>query len=197
MRTFVTVVSDRPEVATRLQQIFKSRTDNQWQVDAYDVINNLKGTSYCPKDEKEGWDKEVDFPPNQLWDEIIGPKWMNVEYNHDELPNNCNIVLSSASHVPTEFLSTLRNELQKIDPTCYIKGTYEDESYEPCGAFVYGQFEYNEIEDTDEIYDWDEADEDDFYNENWVEQLNDMMDNLESGYIDYLEDRKNNPEDYE
>jgi hypothetical protein len=196
MRTYVTVVSDKPEVATRLQEIFKSRKNN-YQVDALDVINNIKGTSYCFQDEKEGWDKEVDFPTNELWNSMIGPKWMYVEYDHYELPEDCNIVLSSAWSVPTEFLLILRNELQKVDPKCYIKGTYEDESYDPCGAFVAGEFDYDDMEDYDEEYDWDAAEEDDFYNENWVDQLNQLKDELESAYLEHLEDRIKNPQDYE
>jgi hypothetical protein len=197
MRTFVTVVSDKPEVATRLKEIFKSRKDKHWDVDAIDVINNLKGTSYCYKDEKEDFNIEVDFPSNQLWEEMIGPKWMNVEYDHGDLPEYCNIVLSSAWSVPVNFLSILRNELQKIDPKCYIKGTYEDESYDPCGTFVYGEFDYDDIEDYDEVYDWDEADEDDFYNENWSDQLYQLQEDVTNAYLEYLEDRIANPQDYE
>ena len=196
MRTYVTVVSDKPEVATRLQEIFKSRKNN-YQVDALDVINNIKGTSYCFQDEKEGWDREVDFPTNELWEEMISPKWMNVEYDHSDLPEDCNIVLSSAWSVPIPFLLTLRNELQKIDPKCYIKGTYEDESYEPCGAFIAGEFDYDDMEDYDEEYDWDAAEGDDFYNENWVDQLNQLKDDLETVYLEHLEDRIQNPQDYE
>ena len=91
----------------------------------------------------------------------------------------------------------LRDELQKIDEDCYLKGTYEDESYDPCGAFVYGEFEYDDMEDTEEVYDWDESDEDDFYNERWSDSLLELETDLEIAYIEYLEDRKKNPQDYE
>ena len=196
MRTYVTVKSDEPAVAKRLQEIFKSRRGT-WEVDALDVINNLEKTNYCYRNEKEDFDMEVDFPSNELWDSIIGPKWMNVEYDHSELPEDCNIVLSSAWHVPSSFLSRLRDELQKIDEDCYIKGTYEDESYDPCGAFVYGKFDHDDIEDIDEEYDWDAADEDDFYTENWHDQLYALENDLEDSYLEYLQDREDNPQDYE
>ena len=189
MRTFVTIVSDKPEVATRLQEIFKSRKNN-YQVDALDVINNLTGTSYCYKDEKENFKVDEDFPSNQLWEEFIGSKWMNVEYEHDEMPNCCNLVLSSAWSVPVNFLSILRDEIQKIDPKCYIVGTYEDESFDPCGAFVYGEFDYDDIEDYDEEYDWGNAEEDDFYTENWQEQLIELKNSLEKTYLECLEEKK-------
>jgi len=192
MMTFVRVVSKKPEVAVRLQEIFKSRKGNH-EVDALDVINNIKGTSYCYKNEKENFDVDVDFPPNQLWEEMIGPKWMFLEYDHAELPEDCNIVLSSAWAVPIPFLLQLRAELQKVDEDCYIKGTYEDESYDPSGAFIAGKFDYDDMEDNDETYDWDEANEDDYYSEQWSMTLHDMMDNLEIVYLDYVKEMEENP----
>lgn len=192
MMTFVRVVSKKPEVAVRLQEIFKSRKGNH-EVDALDVINNIKGTSYCYKNEKENFDVDVDFPPNQLWEEMIGPKWMFLEYDHAELPEDCNIVLTSAWAVPIPFLLQLRAELQKVDEDCYIKGTYEDESYDPSGAFIAGKFDYDDMEDNDETYDWDEANEDDYYSEQWSMTLHDMMDNLETAYLDYVTEMEENP----
>jgi hypothetical protein len=196
MQTFVTVKSNEPLVAKRLQEIFKSRRGT-YEVDAIDVINNLEGTSYCFKNEKEDFDLSIDFPPNDLWESIIGPKWMHVEYTHSDLPEDCNIVLSSAWNVPIPFLLRLRDELQIIDEDCYLKGTYEDESFDPSGAFIVGKYDYDDMEDTDEPYDWDLHDEDDFYSEQWAQDLNEMADNLEIAYIEYLKDREDNPEDYE
>jgi len=53
------------------------------------------------------------------------------------------------------------------------------------------------MEDYDEEYDWDEADEDDFYTENWHDQIYQLEQDVEKAYLDYLQDRKDNPEDYE
>jgi len=122
---------------------------------------------------------------------------MYVDYDHSDEPEFCNIVLRSAWSVPTGFLETLIKELQKIDEDCYIKGNYEDESYDPCGAFVYGKFDYDDMEDYDEEYDWDAAEEDDFYTENWHDQIYQLEQDVEKAYLDYLQDRKDNPEDYE
>jgi len=196
MQTFVTVKSNEPRVAKRLQEIFKSRRGT-YEVDAIDVINNLEGTSYCYKNEKENFDVDVDFPSNDLWESIIGPKWMNVEFDYSELPEDCHIVLSSAWSVPIPFLLRLRDELQMIDEDCYLKGTYEDESFDPSGAFIVGKYDYDDMEDTDEVYDWDMHNEDDFYTENWYDEINEMATNLEISYIEYLKDREENPQDYE
>ena len=193
MQTFVTVKSNEPRVAKRLQEIFESRRET-YEVDAIDVINNLAGTSYCYKNEKENFDVDVDFPSNDLWESIIGPKWMNVEFDYSELPEDCHIVLSSAWSVPIPFLLRLRDELQKIDGDCYLKGTYEDESFDPSGAFIVGKYDYDDMED---VYDWDMHNEDDFYTENWYDEINEMATNLEISYIEYLKDREENPQDYE
>jgi len=198
MRTFVTVVSDKPEVATKLQEIFKPR-EGEYEATGVDVINNIKGTSYSYKNEttKEDWNVDVDFPSQDEWDEIIGPKWMYVEYDHGDLPEYCTITLRTAWWVPKPFLNTLRNILQEIDPECYIKGNYEDESYDPCGAFVYGKFDYDDMEDYDEVYDWDEAAEDDFYTEKWHDEIYQLEQDVAGAYLEYLQDRIDNPEDYE
>lgn len=200
MRTYVTVHSSSEKVAQRLQEIFKyDDSGKQYEATALDVINNLEGTNFTYSNEttKEDWNKEVDFPSNELWDSIIGPKWMYVEYDHGDLPEYCNVVLRSAYSVPISFLERLRDELQKIDENCYITGTYEDESYNPSGAFVYGKFEYDDIEDYDEEYDEDASYEDDFYNEKWQESLVELEKDLETAYIEYLKDREENPQDYE
>jgi len=196
MQTFVTVKSNEPRVTKRLQEIFKSRKGT-YEVDAIDVINNLEGTSYCFKNEKEDFNLEVDFPSSDVWDSIIGPKWMQVEFDYSELPEDCHIVLSSAWSVPIPFLLRLRDELQLIDEDCYLKGTYEDESFDPSGAFIVGKYDYDDMEDTDESYDWDEYEQDDFYQERWYEELNEMASNLEIAYIEYLKEREENPQDYE
>ena len=197
MRTYVTIKSDKPEVATRLQEIFKPR-EGEHEATAIDIINNIKGTDYSFQNEttKEDWNRERDWPTVGEWETIIGPKWLYVEYDHQELPENCNIVLRTAWSVPAPFLNILRNQLQEIDPECYIVGTYEDEGYVPCGAFVYGKFDYDDIEYGEE-YDWDEAEEDDFYNETWSDQLLKLQNDLENAYLEYLQDRIDNPEDYE
>lgn len=201
MRTFVTVKSDDPKVATRLQEIFKfDDSNNKYEANALDVINNLEGTSYSYSNEstKEDWNREVDFPSDDLYESIIGPKWMYVEYDHVENePESCNIVLRTAWYVPVNFLKRLRDELQVIDEDCYLVGSYEDETYDPSGAFVYGKFDYDDMEDWDEEYDWDEAEEDDFYTEKWHDEIYQLERDVETAYVEYLEDRIQNPENYE
>ena len=195
MRTFVTVKSEDPRVAEKLRELF-TPSEGKYETTAVDLINRIKGTNYCFKDERENWDRDVDFPDDDTWEELIGPKWLNVEYDHQELPENCNIVISSAWWVPKPFLETLKDILTEIDEDCYIKGTYEDESYDPCGAFIYAK-DYDDIEDYDDEFDWDAYDEDGFYLENFHEELLQLERDIEMAYFEYLSDRKANPQDYE
>ena len=172
MRTFVKVLSSKKQVSNKLQELFRCRQGNN-EVDALDIINYINGTDYSFSDEtsKEDWDKEVDFPKTETWNKLIGSKWLYVEYVHDNLPKNCNIVIRSANSVPTPFLKTLHNMLSEIDNKIVIKGTYEEESYDPSGAFIYAGTSYSNMEDLDEIYNQEKAFEDDFYNEKWQDKL--------------------------
>lgn len=179
MRTFIKVLSSKKQVSNKLQELFKYRQGNN-EVDALDIINYINGTDYSFSDEtsKEDWDKEVDFPTTDTWDKLIGSKWLYVEYVHDNLPKNCNIVIRSANSVPIPFLKTLHNMLLEIDNKIIIKGTYEDETYDPSGAFIYAGTNYHNMEDLDEIYNQEKALEDDFYNEKWQDKLFKLEQNL-------------------
>ena len=197
MRTFVTVKSEDKRVAEKLKELF-TPTEGKYEADAVDLINRIKGTNYSYSNEtkKEDWDRDVDFPDNDTWEELIGPKWLYVDYDHQDEPDNCNIVLRTAWSVPIPFLQTLTQILTDIDEDCYIKGTYEDESYDPCGAFIYAK-DYDDMEDYDDVFDWDEYEEDDFYLENFHEELLQLERDIEMAYFEYLSDRKANPENYE
>ena len=197
MRTFVTVKSEDKRVAEKLKELF-TPTEGKYEADAVDLINRIKGTNYSYSNEtkKEDWDRDVDFPDNDTWEELIGPKWLYVDYDHQDEPDNCNIVLRTAWSVPIPFLQTLTQILTDIDEDCYIKGTYEDESYDPCGAFIYAK-DYDDMEDYDDVFDWDVYDEDDFYLENFHEELLQLERDIEMAYFEYLSDRKANPENYE
>lgn len=189
MRTYLTVVSNNPKVSIRLKEIFKQKTGN-YETTSLDIINNIEGTNYCFSDEKDGWNRDVDYPNNKIWEKYIGPKWLYVEYDHGDNPGLCNIVIRSAWWLPKNLLSFLRDDLQKIDSNCYLKGTFEDESYNPCGSFVYGIDKYEDIEDIEEVYDWDESKLDDFYLEKFHDKLIELETLLVSNYIEFIDSFK-------
>ena len=194
MSTFVKVVSDNPKVAQRLNEIFTPANGGH-EANAVSILNAMLGTNYSYND-KEGWDREKDWPTQEIWDTYIGPKWMYVEYDHDDNPENCNIVIRSAWYVPAEFLHRLSEELCKIDEDCFIYGTYEDESYDPIGAFLYAN-DWNDIEDLDEDIDYDRIWDDDEYRDEIWDLNRELEDSIVELYKEHLEDKKNNPEHYE
>jgi len=196
MSTFVKVVNGNKEVADRLNEILKP-AEGDYEANSVSILNAMLGTNYSYNGTKENWDREVDWPTQEIYDEYIGPKWMFVEYDHDDDPADSHIVIRSAWYVPSEFLKKLSEELCKIKEDCYIKGTYEDESYDPMGAFLYAN-DWEDIEDLDEEIDFDKMwdDEDGYRDEVW-DMVNELENSIEEAYLEYLEDRKNNPEDYE
>jgi len=98
-----------------------------------------------------------------------------------------------------ECTSTILREasrfLTNIKEDCYILGTYEDEGYEPIGAFLYSK-DWDDIEDYDIDIDHDKMWDDDEYRDEIYDNLNTLKEEMEECYHEHLEDKKNNPEDY-
>jgi hypothetical protein len=84
-----------------------------------------------------------------------------------------------------------REYLQKIvefiGGDVVVYGTYEDESYDPIGAFVYA-VDYDDIEDYEEV-EHDKIFEDDDYLEEMYNGLYELRDSLYEGYLEVIEER--------
>lgn len=186
MSTYVKVCNGNEKVANRLKELF-TPNEGQYDVNAIQILNTMLGTNFSYRDSKEGWDIETDWPTNEIWNSYIGPKWMFVDYDHSDEPEDCSIMIRSAWSVPTEFLQKLAEELYTIDEDCFICGTYEDESFDPMGAFVYAKG-WDDIEDLDEDIDFDRMWEDDDYREELHYATNDLCDSMVQAYKDNLKD---------
>lgn len=195
MSTYVRIANGNEKVANRLKELFSPK-EGQYDVNAIEILNRMLGANYSYREDREGWDIETDWPAQNIWDSYIGPKWMYVDYEHDDNPEDCNIMIRSAWYVPSEFLSKLAEELYKIDEECFIYGTYEDESYDPMGAFLYAK-DWDDIEDLDEEIDFDKIWEDDDYRQELHYATNDLCDSIVYAYNEYLKDKEENPSDYE
>jgi hypothetical protein len=195
MSTMVKVISGNEKVAQRLKELFKPESEKDHEASAVSILNVMLGANYSYNN-KEGWDRETDWPTNEIWDSYIGPKWMYVDYDHSDNPEDCHITIRSAWYVPSEFLSKLAEQLYTIDEECFIYGNYEDESYDPIGAFLYAKG-WDDIEDLDEEIDFDRMWEDDEYRDEIWDMVAELQDSMVDSYKEYLEDKKNNPEDYE
>lgn len=190
MSTYVRVSNGNQKVAERLKELF-TPAEGKYEVTAIDVLNRMLGTNYSYREDREGWDREVDWPTNEIWDSYIGPKWMFVDYDHSDEPEESHIMIRSAWSVPTEFLEKLAEELYTIKEDCYISGTYEDESYDPMGAFIYAK-DWDDLEDLDEEIDYDRIWEDDEYREELQYATNDLRDSLEESYLEHLKEENEN-----
>lgn len=188
MNSYVVVCSEEAEVFQRLKEIFKSE-DNHF-VDAVNIINNLENTNYSSIERGASESR----PPFDIWDTIIGPKWMRVEFNCDARSDEIAIIINSANWVPVKFLKRLRKELSILDRASFLYGTYMDESYDPSGAFIYGEDDYETMEDLDETFDWGKNDKDELYLECWHNKLLSLRGELIQEYFDFRKDRRSEQE---
>jgi hypothetical protein len=194
MSTYVTVCNADERVLDKLNKLLTPE-EGQYEVNAVEFLNRMLGTNYSYNDKPE-WNRETDWPTQDIWDSYIGPKWMFVDYDYSDEPEDCGFMIRSAWYVPSEFLEKLSKELCKIKEDCYIKGTYEDESYDPLGAFLYAK-DWDDIEDLDEVIDYDRIWEDDDYREGLQYSNNDLRDSIEEAYKEHLKDKEENPSHYE
>ena len=152
------------------------------------MINRLYGKDYT-------WDINLSKEENQeaenTWPEFewlgnnVGSKWIYSEYDHDDDTEYTHLVITSPWAVPQGFLKKLSEVLIDIKEDCYILGTYEDESYDPMGAFLYAK-DWEDIEDLDEEIDEDKIWEDDFYTEELREKTSKLQYDIEEAYSEFL-----------
>ena len=183
METYISIKNGDEKVAEKLKEIF-TPNEGEYQVDTEDLGKRIFGED-APEEYDRGW-----------YSDNVGAKWVYSEYEHDDDCESIHLLLTSAWSVPQGLLERLAKVLSEIKSDCYISGTYEDESYDPCGAFVYAG-DYDDIEDWDEEFNWDKYDEDDFYLENWRDEYMSLEKDLVDAYLEFVEDKKNNPEHYQ
>lgn len=121
-------------------------------------------------------------------EENVGSKWINVEFiDGDAKSGDAKLIIESAWSVPSGYLEKLSETLCSVKSDVVINGTYEDESYEPCGAFIYAEG-YEDINDYDEEIDSDKMWEDDDYRDKVYVELNELKKELLNSYLEYLQD---------
>jgi hypothetical protein len=230
MDNYVQFKNGNKEVFDRVREIFQDPTPDSkhpnYSTITPNMVNKLYGKNLQYKEEVgDDWNEETHWVPQDWWDEYVGSRYIHsqIDYLDDESGEGA-IILTTAHQVPQGFLNNLAKDLAKIKEDVYIYGTYECETYDPVGAFIYAG-DYEDIEDNDSIevceivemmedFDIEDVDidgkeimvyEDGFmwFNEcpNGREKLHDnqaeLRDSLEEAYFEYLTDKKNNPEDYE
>lgn len=196
MTSFVTVKKANKEVYQKLKEIFTPK-EGGYDVNSIELINRIYGKNYSYKAENENWNEETDWPTNEEWDKMMGPKWCNAEeFYMDEGDEEGTFILRAAYAVPQQLLEGLTKVLTDIKEDCYLIGDYEHEDYDPVGVFLYAK-DWDDIEDLDHPYDSEDLWDDDVLRDQMWEENKELKDDIESSYFEYLEDKKNNPEDYE
>ena len=165
----------------------------------------------------ETFDESVDLTPhfNKLYDrefndtdnfygigfmnDNVGSKWLRIEFgvwstkNFVEETTEVDLILESAWNVPTKYLEQLTSVLTEINKDVIVYGTYEDESWEPMGAFVYAD-DYDDIEDYDEEVEFEDMLNDEEYR---YEVMNDLYEHRDLMLEAYLQVKQEREEDKE
>jgi len=176
MTTYVKVGNLNEETFNKLNGLLEKDSDNTSYVDIVNHVNKLYGTEFTEPD---------NFMDREWMDENIGTKWITIECDIDEYSSEVDLVLESSWAVPTQYLQKI---VEFIGGDVVVYGIYEDESYDPMGAFVYA-VDYDDIEDFER--DWSpKVFEDDDYLEEMYDGLYELRDSLYEGYLEVIDERK-------
>jgi len=174
MTTYVKVGNLNEETFNKLKSILDKNNDDTSYVDIVNHVNKLYGTEFTEPD---------NFMDREWMDENIGTKWITIECDIDEYSSEVDLVIESSWAVPTQYLQKI---VEFIGGDVVVYGTYEDESYNPIGAFVYA-VGYDDIEDYEEV-EHDKIFEDDDYLEEMYDGLYELRDSLYEGYCEAMDE---------
>ena len=156
MENYVSFKNANKEVFDRVREIFQDPDKESKYPDSTtntpNMVNKLYGKNIrYREDGDDSWTEEKDWVPQEWWDENVGTRYIHsqIDYLYDETGEGA-IILTTAHSVPQNFLHNLAKDLGKIKKDVYIYGTYECETYDPVGAFIYAG-DYEDIEDNDSI----------------------------------------------
>ena len=174
MSTHIIVRNGDDKVLEKLREIF-TPNEGEYQVDTEDLGKRIFGED-APEEYDRGW-----------YCDNLGAKWVYSEYDDSDDTDYINLMLTSAWSVPQGLLEKLAEVLSNVKEDCYICGTYEDESYDPIGVFLYAK-DYDDIEDYYESIDTSKMWEDDEYRESIWDKVTSCRDDFEKSYIEHLKD---------
>jgi len=178
MTTYVKIVNLNNQTIKKVLELF-SNTEKSYYVNLNEHLNKVYGENFSEQ-------KEV----TRIWmDDNVGSKTLDIETNYNIGDSDYfELIITSAWEVPTKYLEKMTSLLNKFDKEIAIYGTYEDESYEPIGAFVYA-YDYDDMEDNDEV-DSEKMVDDDDYREKIYVSLNELRDSLWESYLEVKKERE-------
>ena len=179
MTTRFTIKNLNEETFEKLQALMELDQNDNYSVNYIKNINILY--------EKEFTDEVI--PDYEFMVESVGAKWITIEGIDKNYSDEVDVLIESAWSVPVGYLEKLAEYLTNLDKNIVLTGTYEDESLEPMGAFVYGH-NFDDIEDMDVEIDFDRFWDDDEYRDEIYGDLYELRDNLYEGYLEVKQERE-------
>ena len=160
MSTFVKVRNLDEDSFNRLIELVYP-SDGSYSLQSIGIVNKMWKTNYSVENNS--------YPEYEWMLDNIGAKWIEIECDDEPIfDTEYSFRVTSAWHVPDEYLRKLTAELVKIKEDVTVSGTYEDESLDPIGSFIFA-LDYDDIEDLDIEIDferfWDGEDCDEYREE--------------------------------
>ena len=188
MTTYVKIKNLDEETHKKLVDLYQTESESFTDKDLLPHFNKLYDRNFNDTD---------NFYGIAFMNDNVGSKWLNIEFGcwsteeFKQYSDTVDLVLESAWNVPTLYLEKLTEVLTEINKDVVLYGTYEDESWEPMGAFVYA-YDYDDIEDYDEEVEVEEMLQDEDYR---YEVMNDLREHRDAMYEAYLEVKAEREED--
>lgn len=188
MTTYVKIKNLDEETHKKLVDLYQTDSESFTDKDVLPHFNKLYDREFNDTD---------NFYGIAFMNDNVGSKWLNIEFGcwstkeFKEYSDTVDLVLESAWNVPALYLEKLTEVLTEINKDVVVYGTYEDESWEPMGAFVYA-YDYDDIEDYDEEVEFEDMLNDEEYR---YEVMNDLREHRDLMYEAYLEVKAEREED--
>jgi hypothetical protein len=188
MTTYVKIKNLDEETHKKLVDLYETNNESFDVLDILRHFNKLYDRNFNDTD---------NFYGIAFMNDNVGSKWLSIEFGcwsteeFKQYSDTVDLVLESAWNVPTLYLEKLTEVLTEINKDVVVYGTYEDESWEPMGAFVYA-YDYDDIEDYDEEVLVEDMLQDEDYR---YEVMNDLREHRDAMYEAYLEVKAEREED--
>lgn len=186
MTTFVKIKNLDEESHKKLVYLFQTEGETFTEKDMISHFNKLYDRNFNDTDNFYGISFMLDN---------VGSKWLNIEFGcwsteeFKQYSDTVDLILESAWNVPTKYLEQLTYVLAEINKDVVVYGTYEDESYNPMGAFVYAD-DYDDIEDYDEEVEFEAMLDDEDYKYQVMDDVRDLRDSLYEAYLEVKQERE-------
>lgn len=120
----------------------------------------------------------LDEEPENYYD-FLDVKWAHHDDDYRENDTEYYFSLISAWYYPNGYIKNLLDKLLEIDENVIIEGKFEDETYNPIGAFYCKKGVFEEAEEDDMMYPEEDEEEDfDTALDEFYERVEDVKEEL-------------------